>query len=222
MFLNISIAFAQQKTVSGTVSDQSGVPLIGVNIVVKGTSNGTQTDFDGNYTINVNEGQVLAFTYVGLKTVEITVASSNSIDITMEEDAAALEEVVVIGYGTQSKRLLTDNVAKIDASQIEGVSTPSFQGAIVGKAAGVQITQINGKVEGGVKTIIRGLSSVSASQEPLYIIDGIEMNNRNTSSIASNLNPLLSLNPNDIASIDILRMLRQQQFMEQKEQMGLF
>ncbi|WP_347922420.1 TonB-dependent receptor [Pontimicrobium sp. SW4] len=205
LFLNISIAFAQQKTVSGTVSDQSGVPLIGVNIVVKGTTNGTQTDFDGKYSINVNEGQTLAFTYVGLKPVEVIVASSSTINVTMEEDAAALEEVVVIGYGTQSKRLLTDNVAKIDASQIEGVSTPSFQGAIVGKAAGVQITQINGKVEGGVKTIIRGLSSVSASQEPLYIIDGIEMNNRNTSSIGANLNPLLSLNPNDVASIDILK-----------------
>ncbi|WP_411031372.1 SusC/RagA family TonB-linked outer membrane protein [Spongiimicrobium sp. 3-5] len=203
--MGISLAYAQDKTVSGNITDQNSIPLPGVNVVLKGTTQGTQSDFDGNYTIVASSGQILVFSYLGQKTTEITVGASNVIDVQMLEDASQLEEVIVVGFGTQSKRLLTDNVAKIDSEQIGGISTPSLQSALVAKATGVQITQTNGKVEGGVKVIIRGLSSVSASQEPLYVIDGIEMNNNNISSITAPLNPLLALNPNDIASIDILK-----------------
>ncbi len=201
--LVVQFTFAQQKTISGTVTDDSG-PLPGVSVLIKGTTTGAETDFDGKYAIAVNTGDVLVFSFVGMTTQEKIVGIPDIIDVMLQADNI-LDEVVVVGYGTQSKRLLTDNIAKIDESQIGGISTPSLQGALTGKASGVQITQINGKVEGGVKVIIRGLSSISASQEPLYIIDGIEMNNRNISSITSNLNPLLSLNPNDIASIDILK-----------------
>ena len=201
----MSWAYAQQKTVTGNVVDEGGVPLPGVNIVIKGTTSGIQTDFDGNYAIEVSPGQILVFSYLGQKTTERTVGSSSVLNVTMQEDASQLEEVVVVGFGTQSKRLLTDNIAKIDSDQIGGIATPSMQSSLVAKAPGVQITQINGKLEGGVKVIIRGLSSVSASQEPLYVIDGIEMNNNNISSIQASLNPLLSINPNDIASIDILK-----------------
>jgi len=201
--ISITSVLAQEKTISGTVTDDSG-SLPGVSIIIKGTTTGTETDFDGNYSIKVNIGDVLVFSFVGMTTKEKTVGIPNVIDVVLIADNV-LDEVVVVGYGTQSKRLLTDNVAKIDASQIGGISTPSLQGALIAKAPGVQITQINGKLEGGVKVIIRGLSSVSASQEPLYVIDGIEMNNRNISSIGANLNPMLSLNPNDIASIDILK-----------------
>ena len=201
----MSWAYAQQKTVTGNVVDEGGVPLPGVNIVIKGTTSGIQTDFDGNYAIEVSPGQILVFSYLGQKTTERTVGSPSVLNVTMQEDASQLEEVVVVGFGTQSKRLLTDNIAKIDSDQIGGIATPSMQSSLVAKAPGVQITQINGKLEGGVKVIIRGLSSVSASQEPLYVIDGIEMNNNNISSIQASLNPLLSINPNDIASIDILK-----------------
>ncbi|MFS4456174.1 SusC/RagA family TonB-linked outer membrane protein [Maribacter sp. 2304DJ31-5] len=197
--------YSQQKTVTGNVTDKENIPLPGVNILIKGTTTGIQTDFDGNYIIRVSEGQVLVFSYLGQRTEERIIGTGNVINVQMQEDASLLEEVVVVGFGTQSKRLLTDNVAKLDADQIGGISTPSLQSALVGKASGVQITQINGKLEGSVKVIIRGLSSVSASQEPLYLIDGIEMNNNNISSINANLNPLLALNPNDIASIDILK-----------------
>ena len=204
-FISISLAFAQEKTISGTITDQDGVPLPGVNILVKDTTTGTQSDFDGNYSIQAENGQILVFSYLGQRTIERAVDDSDTINVQMQEDASQLEEVVVVGFGTQSKRLLTDNVAKIDSDQIGGIATPSLQNALVAKAPGVQITQINGKLEGGVKVVIRGLSSVSASQEPLYVIDGIEMNNNDISSITSKLNPLLALNPNDIASIDILK-----------------
>lgn len=196
---------AQEKTISGSITDQDNVPLPGVNILVKETTRGTQSDFDGNYAISASEGDILIFSFLGQRTIERTIGASTVINVQMQEDASQLEEVVVVGFGTQSKRLLTDNVAKIDSDQIGGIATPSLQSSLVAKAPGVQITQINGKLEGGVKVIIRGLSSVSASQEPLYVIDGIEMNNNNISSIGANLNPLLALNPNDIASIDILK-----------------
>ena len=184
---------AQEKTVTGNVVDQAGVPLPGVNIVVEGTSNGTQTDFDGNYTINVAEGQTLLFTYIGQKTERMVVGVSNIINVAMQEDAQALDEVVVVGFGTQVKRKVTDNIAKIESDQIGGIATPSFQGALIGKAPGVQITQTNGKLDGGLNIVIRGLSSVTASQQPLFVIDGIEMNNNDISSTTAPTNPLLAL-----------------------------
>ena len=202
MFSSV-LLHAQGRTITGVISDDTG-PLPGVSVVVKGTTTGTETDFDGKYSIKATNDDILVFSFIGMATQERKVGSATTINVVLLTDNV-LDEIVVVGYGTQSKRLLTDNVAKIDQSQIGGISTSGFQGALIGKAAGVQITQVNGKLEGGVKVIIRGISSVSASQEPLYIIDGIEMNNNNISSIGANLNPLLSLNPNDIASIDILK-----------------
>lgn len=210
LFLSMVFSFVfafnsmAQRTVSGKVTDDTGEGLPGVNVLIKGTTTGVTTDLDGNYQVSVSSGAVLVFSYVGFQTQEEVIGSRTTVDILMSGQTE-LEEVTVIGYGAQSRKLLTDNIATVDESKIGNISTPSLQSALVGKAAGVQITQINGKVEGSVKVIIRGLSSVSASQEPLYIIDGIEMNNNNTSSIGANLNPLLSLNPNNIASVDILK-----------------
>ncbi len=198
-----SIAYTQE-IVTGVVTDSSE-PLPGVSVLVKGTISGTETDFDGKYSLKVKKGDVLVFSFVGMKTIEREVGNLSAINVVMQEDTGLLDEVVVVGYGTQSKKLLTDNVAKLKSQDIAGVSNANLQNALVGKASGVQITQINGKVEGGVKVIIRGLSSVNASQEPLYVIDGIEMNNTNESTQGANLNPLLSINPNDIESIDILK-----------------
>lgn len=199
----IQVSFAQDKVVSGTVSDSSG-PLPGVSVLKKGTTQGTETDFDGKYSLSVKAGDILVFSFVGMKPIERPITNSNTINVTFEEENM-LDEVIVVGYGTQSKRKLTDNVASLKSSDISGVSNANLQNALVGKASGVQITQVNGKVEGGVKVIIRGLASVNASQEPLYVIDGIEMNNANESTQGANLNPLLSINPNDIESIDILK-----------------
>ncbi|RTZ06070.1 TonB-dependent receptor [Flavobacterium bomense] len=193
------------QEVSGRVSDSNG-PLPGATILVKGTTNGVLTDMDGKFTIkNVGSNAVLIFSYIGLKTQELSVAGISTLNLILKEDSAELKEVLVIGFGKQSKRKLTDNIASISSDQINQIPVANLQNALVGKAAGVQITQINGKVEGGVKMRIRGISSISSSQEPLYVIDGLPLINDNESTGSAPINPLISLNPNDIESIQILK-----------------
>ena len=209
LVLIAQISFGQEKVVSGTVTDQNNLPLPGVNVLVKGTSTGTQTDFDGNYSIRASVGQTLVFSYLGQKTIENKVGSSNTISISMEEDASQLEEVVVVGYGTQSKRTLTDAISRLSSEDIEEVPNPNLQNALVGKAAGVQITQTNGKAEGGINIRVRGAASVSGGTQPLYVIDGIPLIDP-TGGIddvgnGTNTNPLLTLSANEIESIDILK-----------------
>ncbi len=203
--MGLTIVYAQDKTISGTVTDQNGVPLPGVNILVQNTTTGTQSDFDGNYNIQASEGQVLIFSYLGQRTVERTVEASNTVDVRMQEDTSQLEEVIVVGYGSQSKRKVTDNIATISSDQINEIPTPSLQSALTGKAAGVRITQINGKVEGGIKVRVRGVATISSSQEPLYVVDGVPVTNDDESINNSPINPLVSINPNDIESIQILK-----------------
>ncbi|MCP9199703.1 TonB-dependent receptor [Gramella sp. GC03-9] len=199
------LGFAQEKTVSGTVNDTDGLPLPGVNVIVQNTNRGTQTDFDGNYSIEVSPGEVLTFSYVGFTTETLTVGEANNYNIILQEDASQLDEVVVVGYGTQSKRKLTDNVAKLTAEDIEEVPVPNIQSTIAGKAAGVQIAPTNGKVEGGVNIRIRGIASIGAGSEPLYVLDGVPLINNNESSNGAPTNPLLTLSANEIESIDILK-----------------
>ena len=204
----IGAAMAQTTTVSGKVTGaDDGLPLPQVSVLLKGTAAGVPTNIDGEYRIDVPAGGgTLIFRYLGYVTQEIEIGSRNVIDVQMVPETLDAGEVVVVGYGTQSKALLTDNLAKIGAADMKEIPTSGFQNALVAKAPGVQITQINGKVEGSVKVIIRGLSSVSGSQEPLYIIDGIELNNTNSAAGGpANLNPMLSLNPNDIESVQILK-----------------
>jgi TonB-linked SusC/RagA family outer membrane protein len=206
MFLTIlytSLTYSQE--VSGSVSDTRG-PLPGASILVKGTTNSTQTNIDGKYTIkNIGPKAVLIFSYIGFKSQEVSAAGKSSISIVLNEDSAELNEVVVIGFGKQSKRKITDNIASISSDQINQIPVANLQGSLVGKAAGVQITQINGKVEGGVKMRIRGISSISSSQEPLYVIDGMPLINDNESVSQAPINPLISLNPNDVESVEILK-----------------
>lgn len=198
-----SLSYSQD--VSGSVSDSNG-PLPGATILVKGTTNSTQTNIDGNYTIrNVGLNATLIFSYIGLKTQEINVKGKSVVKTLLKVDSAELNEVLIIGFGKQSKRKLTDNIASISAEQINQIPVSNLQGALTAKAAGVQITQINGKVEGGVKIRVRGISSISSSQEPLYVLDGMPIINDNESTSAAPINPLISLNPNDIASIEILK-----------------
>ena len=201
----VQILSAQEKTVTGTVTDQNGLPLPGVNIVVEGTPNGTQTDFDGNYTISVSEGQTLLFTYLGQKDVKRTVGAGNTINVQMEEDAQALDEVVLVGFGQTSKARLTDNVASISSEQINEIPIPSLQSTLVGKAAGVQITQLSGRAEAGIQVRVRGVSTITGSQEPLYVVDGIPIINSDESVNDSPINPLIGINPDDIESIEILK-----------------
>ncbi len=205
LFVVTLMANAQENTISGTVSDVDGVPLPGVNILVKGTTTGTQSDFDGNYSIQAGDGQTLIFSYLGQRTVERVIDGSNTIDVQMQEDASQLDEVIVVGYGSQSKRKVTDNIATISSEQLNEIPTPSLQSALTGKAAGVRITQINGKVEGGIKVRVRGVATISSSQEPLYVLDGVPISNDDESINDSPINPLVSINPNDIESIQILK-----------------
>jgi len=203
--LSVQMVFSQEKTITGTITDAEGMPLPGVNVIVQNTNNGRQTDFDGNYNITANIGDVLVYSYIGFVTVNRTVGEQDVIDVTMETDAAELNEVVVVGYGTQSKRNLTDNVAKLTSEDIAEVPTPNIQSTLAGKAAGVQISQTNGKVEGGVNIRIRGVASIGAGSEPLYVLDGVPLINNNESNNGAPTNPLLTLGSNEIESIDILK-----------------
>lgn len=200
------ICFAQSIQITGTVTIASdGLPLPGASVLIKGTTTGTQTDFDGKYTLSANVGDVLSFSYVGLKTQEITVTGSNTINVALKEDTAALEEVVVVGYGTQSRRKVTDNIVSATSEDIKGVPTPNLFNSLAGKLTGVQINQQNGKVEAGLNVRIRGLGSIGAGNEPLYVLDGVILANPDVSSNGAPTNPLITLSPSEIASIDILK-----------------
>ena len=134
--MGIFSEFAQQKNVSGVVTDFEGLPLPGVNVVVKGTITGLQTDFNGNYQIQANSGDVLVFSYLGLKTVEISVGVSNTIDVQMEQDTQALEEIVVVAYGSQTKEKIVQNVAIVNEETLENLVVNSPDQFLQGQAAG--------------------------------------------------------------------------------------
>lgn len=194
-FLLTQIAFAQQKTVTGTVTDQDGIALPGVNIIVQGTTNGVQTDFDGNYTIQAEQGQTLVFTYVGFKNENFTVRESNTINVSLQ-NGESLEEVIVTGYGQRSRELSTSAVSTVTNEEIENlVPSTSVDNILQGKAAGVQVTAANGRPGQTAFVQIRGAGSINASTAPLYIVDGVPINQADVNNI----------NPNDIAQFSILK-----------------
>ncbi|MFD2565282.1 SusC/RagA family TonB-linked outer membrane protein [Aquimarina rubra] len=205
MLLCSGLTKAQEKTITGTVIDASGIPLPGTNILVKNTSNGVQTDFDGNYSIEANSGDTLVFSYVGFETQEVVVSGSSIINVTLKDNVEGLDQVVLIGYGSSSKKQITSSIASIRANDIVDINTPSIQSLMTSKVTGVQITQLSGRVESGIKVRIRGISTVGASQEPLYVLDGVPLINDDESINNSPINPLIGLNPNDIDSIDFLK-----------------
>lgn len=209
-----SVLWAQDKTVSGTVSSAEEGPLPGVNVLVKGTSSGTVTDLEGNYRLTLPEGgTTLVFSSIGYANQEVEVGSQTTIDIVMEEDVQSLSEVVVIGYGTQEKRDATGAVASVKAEDFNGGVIASPEQLIQGRAAGVQITQASGEPGAGINIRIRGTSSVRSGNNPLFVIDGVPLAGDNVSGGGTDVgagsssakNPLNFLNPNDIASIDILK-----------------
>ncbi len=191
LVLFVQITFAQEKTISGTVTDEGG-PLPGVNVIVKGTSNGTQTDFDGNYTIKATTGSVLVFSYVGMETKEKTVQESNIINITLT-GSNLLEEIVVIGYGTASKKDLTGSISTISTDNLQDKPVADIAQALQGKSAGLQIVSTGGRSGDGTQISIRGNGSLSASNSALYIIDGVPQESMG------------SLSSEDIKSISVLK-----------------
>lgn len=197
---------AQTKEVTGKVIDaKDGTPLSGVTVKVKGTSKVTVTDAGGSFTISFTGNQaVLQVSYVGYDNQEISV-SGGEISISLNVSTTNLNEVVVVGYGTKIKRDITGSVVKVGAKELNNTPVTSFESALQGRAAGVQITQQNGKLGQGINIRIRGSASVSAGNEPLYVIDGIPLITTNLSSNGAQTNPLSDLNINDIESIEILK-----------------
>lgn len=207
----VQLTFAQEKTISGTISDESGLPLPGVNIIVKGTTNGTQSDFDGKYTIKANAGDVLSFTYIGLKAQEVTVGASNSINVTMLEDASVLDEVVVTALGIKrSEKAIGYSVQSIKGEGLTEARESNISNAISGKVAGVQVTGTSGSVGASSRIVLRGNSSITGNNEPLYVVDGVPVDNRSFGGAGSGggvdlPNGAADINPDDIESISVLK-----------------
>jgi len=207
LFSCISFVFAQNRVITGKVTDQKdGSPLPGVSVTVKGTAGvGTQTDVSGAYKLSVPAtAKTLVFRFIGYTPVEIAISNS-VINASLSVDSKQLSEVVVVGYGTQSRASLTGSVSKIKGSDIENIPVPSLESAIQGRTPGVYIQAQNGKLGQGIQVRIRGASSVSAGNQPLYVVDGLPITVDDFSTNGASTNPLVDLNQNDIESIDILK-----------------
>ena len=188
------LAFAQQRTVTGTVVDDLGQPLIGVSIFEKGTTNGVITDMDGNFSLKLtSENPTLVFSYIGYKTQEVSVGGKTTLNVTMSEDAEQLDEVVVVGYGVQKKSSMTASVSSVSSKEIVKTMSSNVASTLQGRMPGVDIVQQAGVAGADVNILVRGAASFGAT-EPLYVIDGAFSNNG-----------LTSINPNDIESIEILK-----------------
>ncbi len=187
--------FAQSNTITGQVVDgEDGGPLPGVNVIEQGTSNGTITDFDGNYNITVaSPNAILVFSYVGFETLEVNVNGRNSIDVTLEEDASALDEVVVVGYGTERRSDLTGSVATISGNDIAEQSRSSVAEALTGRLPGVQVSSTEGSPDAEINIRIRGGGSLTQDSSPLIIVDGFPVNS------------MADVSPNNIANISVLK-----------------
>ncbi|MCL9805189.1 SusC/RagA family TonB-linked outer membrane protein [Flavobacterium amniphilum] len=210
--LFVQMAFAQEKTISGVVSDNAG-PLPGVNVVVKGTTKGVQTNFDGSYTIKAQESEVLVFSFMGMVDISRTIGASNTINVVMREDAKVLNEVVVTALGVgREKKSLGYGTQKIDGSEVSKGPTSNFINGLSGKVAGLQIKN-NNNMGGSTNVVIRGFKSISSNNQALFVIDGVPVDNSNTNTNLQQTgtigydygNAAADINPNDIESINVLK-----------------
>ncbi|OUL63219.1 TonB-dependent receptor [Flavobacterium sp. AJR] len=201
--LTMQFSFSQERNISGIVSDATG-PIPGVNVIVKGTKNGVQTDFDGKYSIKAKTGDVLEFSYMGLQDKSVAVGTSSVINTKMQEGGNELDEVVVVGYGVQKKREVTGSISKIAGRDIANLVTPSFEGVLAGRATGVQVTTNTGIIGQAPKIRIRGVASISGKTDPLIVVDGMPIFTGDVGG-ASATNGLADINPEDIESFDILK-----------------
>lgn len=183
--------YAQTNQVSGTVTDSHGEPLIGVSVLQKETTNGTVTDFDGNFQLTVPQGAILSFSYIGYGTKEVTVGNQSHITVKLDEDTQKLDEVIVVGYGVQKKSVVTGAISSIKSEDMY-TSVTNPEQALQGKTSGVQVISSSGSPGAAMKIRIRGYSS-NGSSDPLYIVDGLR-----TTDISG-------LDPNNIASMEVLK-----------------
>ena len=200
----LPMSFFAQNTVSGTVTESAtGLPIPGANVIVKGTTNGTTTDFDGNYTLgDISEGDVLSFSFLGFATQEVPYDGQSNLSIALEEDASALEEVLVIGYGSVNKKDATGAVQQVSSEDFNKGPIQTAGQLLTGKVPGVTVTSGGGAPGEGETINIRGQGSLSLNSSPLIVVDGIPLSNDN---VGGSRNPLDFINPNDIESMTILK-----------------
>jgi TonB-linked SusC/RagA family outer membrane protein len=212
LFASIAFATAQTAKVTGTViSAEDDGPIIGASIVVAGTTIGTVTDHNGAFTLDVpSNAQKLIISYIGMKSVEVTVKPI--IRVSMESDSQNLDEIIVVGYGTQRKKDVTSAISKVGGEDLANLAAPSFDTQLAGRAAGVQVTTPSGVLGSGPQFKVRGMSTISASSQPLFIIDGMPLAVGDNSTGSTGLgmlyaeyNAMSDINPNDIESIEILK-----------------
>jgi TonB-linked SusC/RagA family outer membrane protein len=209
LLLLLPLAFYAQQTISGQVIDaETKEPLIGANVIIANTTSGTITDFDGKYELSVPESaKTLIFSYTGYNKQEVEIGDQSVIDVALSA-GEILDEVVVVGYGTQKKREVSSAIQALSAKDIKDTPVSSFEGALQGKLTGVNISNPSGTPGGAINVNIRGITSIGASSQPLFIIDGIPIVSRNNSALNQNIqpvNPIADLNPNDIESITVLK-----------------
>lgn len=195
-------ALAQKITVHGYVDDATGEPLIGATVMEKGTSNGTATDFDGNFTLNVDPKATLVISYIGYDTQEVPVDGRTEIKVTLQDNTTMLAETVVIGYGSVKKSDATGSVALVTPDEIEAGISTSAQDLLVGASPGVVVTTNGGSPQGGGTIRIRGGASLNASNDPLIVLDGVPLV---TGDVEGMNNPLAMIAPDNIESMTILK-----------------
>ncbi|WP_300434133.1 SusC/RagA family TonB-linked outer membrane protein [Christiangramia sp.] len=209
----VQITFAQGQTITGTVTDENGLPLPGVNVLIKGTSSGTQTNFDGVYSIEAAKGDVLVFSFVGLETSEVTVANSNTIDVVMKADAATLDEVVVTALGiSREKKSLGYATQEVSGEEVNTAKEGNFVNSLSGKISGLDVKK-SSSLGGSSNVVIRGYSSITGNNQALFVIDGVPVNNStfNTGSQSGGGggydygNAASDINPDDIKSVNVLK-----------------
>ncbi len=206
------LTFAQERSVSGIVSDNAGMPLPGVSVLIKGTKNGTQSDFDGKYSIKAQPSDVLVFSYVGMKSSEKS-ASSTTLNVKLASDATQLESVVVTAMGiTREKKSLGYATQKVDGGEVNNVPSTNFVNNMAGKVAGLQV-KTSGNIGGSTNVVIRGFKSINGNNQALFVIDGVPVDNSNTNSVRQQTagngydygNAAADINPADIESINVLK-----------------
>jgi len=208
--LAVQFSFAQERTVSGTVSDNNGLPLPGATVLIQGTTTGTSTDFDGNYSIEANVGDVLKFSYVGYSTQSVVVAASGGINVILQPDNE-LEEVVVTALGIKrEEKALGYSVQSVKGEGLTEARESNISNALSGKVAGVQVTGTSGSVGASSRIVLRGNSSITGNNEPLYVVDGVPIDNRSFGNAGSGggvdlPNGAADINPDDIESVTVLK-----------------
>ena len=188
----------QTKTVRGVVLDKDGNTIIGANVVQKGTTNGTITDIDGNFSLNVTAGAVIHISYIGYHTQEIAVGNQDNLRIVLKDDSQALDEVLVVAYGTQKVRSVTGAMGKLDAEEMADIPVPNIANKMQGKFAGVSITQANGEPNAGMAIRIRGAASINGGNAPLIVVDGFPITTNNGTGLEQ-------ISPEEIENITILK-----------------